>query len=122
MLGSRPVGRRVDKPWGHEEVWAETDRYVGKLLSIRSGQRLSLQLHRRKDESIYVVRGVLRLTLENQRGELEQCDLAPGESRRIPVGRRHRFEAVEDCELMEVSTPELDDVVRLEDDYGRADP
>ena len=120
MLGSRPVGRRVDKPWGHEEIWAETDRYVGKLLAIRAGQRLSLQLHRRKDESIYVVRGVLRLTLENERGELEQRDLAPGESRRIPVGRRHRFEALEDCELMEVSTPELDDVVRLEDDYGRS--
>ena len=116
------MGRRVDKPWGHEEVWAETDRYVGKLLSIRAGQRLSLQLHRRKDESIYVVRGVLRLTLENEHGELELSDLAPGESRRIPVGRRHRFEAIEDCELMEVSTPELDDVVRLEDDYGRADP
>jgi mannose-6-phosphate isomerase-like protein (cupin superfamily) len=116
------VGRRVDKPWGYEEIWAETDRYVGKLLSIRAGQRLSLQLHRRKDESIYVVRGVLRLTLENEHGELELSDLAPGESRRIPVGRRHRFEALEDCELMEVSTPELDDVVRLEDDYGRAGP
>jgi mannose-6-phosphate isomerase len=114
------VGRRVDKPWGHEEIWAETDRYVGKILSIRRGHRLSLQLHRRKDESIYVLRGSLRLTLENDGGELEQIELGPGEHRRIPTGRRHRFEAIDDCDLLEVSTPELDDVVRLDDDYGRS--
>lgn len=114
--------RHVEKPWGHETIWAVTERYVGKLLSIRTGHRLSLQLHRRKDESIYVLRGVLRLTLENDAGELETLRLGPGETRRIPTGRRHRFEAEEECELIEVSTPELDDVVRLEDDYGRRDP
>lgn len=110
----------MDKPWGYEEIWAETDRYAGKRLAIRAGHRLSLQLHRRKDESIYVLRGRLRLHLENGAGELEEEELTPGESRRIRSGRRHRFEALEDCELMEVSTAELDDVVRLEDDYGRS--
>ena len=119
MLRSRSVARRVDKPWGHEEIWAETERYAGKILSIRAGQRLSLQLHQKKDESIYVISGRLRLSLENDAGALEETDLAPGCSRRIPTGRRHRFEALEDVRLVEVSTPELDDVVRFEDDYGR---
>jgi mannose-6-phosphate isomerase-like protein (cupin superfamily) len=114
------VSRRVDKPWGHEEIWAETERYVGKLLVIRAGRRLSLQLHRRKDETIYVLSGKLRVWLEDEAGELEMAELAPGETRRIHSGRRHRFEAIDDCQLIEVSTPELDDVVRLEDDYGRA--
>lgn len=111
--------RRVEKPWGHEEIWAETDRYLGKILSIRRGERLSLQLHRKKDESIYVLRGRLKLTLETAAGELEDEELEPGDARRILPGRRHRFEAIEDTELVEVSTPEIDDVVRLQDDYGR---
>ena len=118
MAGESP--RRVDKPWGHELIWAETDRYVGKIISIDPGQRLSLQYHERKDESLIVLRGPLRLHLENSAGELEIHDLDPGQGTRIPVGRRHRFEALEDpVELVEVSTPELDDVVRLEDDYSR---
>ncbi len=116
------MGRRVEKPWGHEDIWAETDRYLGKLLWIRAGHRLSLQLHRQKDETIRVLHGTLRLTLENEAGELEVIDLGQGEGRRISPGRRHRFEAVEDCELIEVSSPEIDDVVRLEDDYGRSEP
>ncbi len=111
--------RRVEKPWGHEEIWAETDRYLGKILSIRRGERLSLQLHRQKDESIYVLRGRLKLTLETAAGELEDEELEPGDARRVFPGRRHRFEAIEDTELLEVSTPEIDDVVRLQDDYGR---
>ena len=114
------MSRRVEKPWGHEEIWAETPRYLGKILAIRAGQRLSLQLHREKDEAIYLLRGSLRLTLENDAGELEVRDLSPGDSARIAPGRRHRFEAVVDCELCEVSSPEIDDVVRLQDDYGRA--
>ena len=112
--------RRVEKPWGHEEIWAETDRYLGKILSIRRGERLSLQLHRKKDESIYVLRGRLKLTLETAAGELEDEELVPGDTRRVLPGRRHRFEAIEDTELVEVSTPEIDDVVRLQDDYGRS--
>ena len=111
--------RRVEKPWGHEDIWARTERYLGKILSIRQGRRLSLQLHRKKDESIYVLRGRLRLTLENETGQLETEELGPGEARRILPGRQHRFEAIEDTDLVEVSTPEIDDVVRLADDYGR---
>jgi len=114
------MGRRVEKPWGHEDIWAETPRYVGKLIVIHKGKRLSLQYHEHKDESILVLRGRLRLELENERGVLEVAELEAGESRRIPTGRKHRFGAVEDCEIVEVSTPELDDVVRLADDYGRA--
>jgi mannose-6-phosphate isomerase len=112
--------RRVGKPWGHEDIWAQTTRYVGKILSIRGGQRLSLQYHQVKDESILVLRGRLQLELENERGEIEVAELVPGEGRHIPPGRRHRFAALEDCELVEVSTPELEDIVRLEDDFGRA--
>jgi len=113
------MGRRVEKPWGHEDIWAETPRYVGKVLVIHKGKRLSLQYHERKDESILVIRGRLQLELENDGGTIEVLELAPGESRRIPTGRKHRFSAIEDCELVEVSTPELEDVVRLADDYGR---
>ena len=112
--------RRVDKPWGHEIIWAQTDRYVGKVISIDPGKRLSLQKHLKKDESVLVIRGTLRLHLENDEGVVEIHDLAPGENRRVPVGRIHRFEAVDETvEVVEVSTPELDDVVRLEDDFNR---
>jgi mannose-6-phosphate isomerase len=113
------TGRRVDKPWGHELIWAHTDRYVGKILVIETGKRLSLQRHEIKDESILVLSGRLRLYLEDEDGTLEAHDLEAGESLRIPTGRVHRFEALERCELIEVSTPELDDVIRLEDDFGR---
>jgi mannose-6-phosphate isomerase-like protein (cupin superfamily) len=112
--------KRVNKPWGHEEIWAHTDRYVGKVIVIDPHSRLSLQYHERKDESILVIRGPLRLHLENEAGEMTCQDLAAGEARRVPVGRKHRFEALDQqVELIEVSTPELDDVVRLEDDFGR---
>ena len=111
--------KHVDKPWGHEVWFAQTERYVGKILVIEAGKRLSLQYHRVKDESIYVQEGKLRLTLERD-GELEVEDLGPGEARHIPPGTRHRFEALERCVLCEVSTPEVDDVVRLEDDFGRS--
>jgi mannose-6-phosphate isomerase-like protein (cupin superfamily) len=118
-VADRESARRVEKPWGHELIWAHTDRYVGKLLVIEAGHRLSLQKHLKKDESIFVVRGKLRLVLGDEAGELHEIDLGPGEHHRIPTGRIHRFIALERVELMEVSTPELDDVVRLEDDYGR---
>ncbi len=111
--------QRVDKPWGHELIWAHTDRYVGKILVIEAGARLSLQRHLVKDESILVRSGRLRLTLEDAAGELTVVELGAGEHRHVPTGRIHRYEAIERTELLEVSTPELDDVVRLEDDYGR---
>ena len=113
------AGRRVDKPWGHELIWAHTDRYVGKVLVIEAGRRLSLQRHLVKDESILVTAGRLRLTLEDETGRLRVEELVAGDRRHVPTGRVHRYEAIERTELMEVSTPELDDVVRLEDDFGR---
>jgi mannose-6-phosphate isomerase len=111
--------RRVPKPWGHELIWALTDRYCGKILVIETGRRLSLQYHERKDESIWVMSGRLLLHLEDEAGELTTRELGPGEGARIEVGRRHRYEAIERVELLEVSTPEIEDVVRLSDDYGR---
>jgi mannose-6-phosphate isomerase len=113
--------KRVPKPWGHELIWAHTDRYVGKILVIEAGKRLSLQRHEVKDESIYVLSGRLRLYLEDDRGVVETEELGPGDHQRVATGRIHRYEAIERVELMEVSTPELDDVVRLEDRYGRAE-
>jgi mannose-6-phosphate isomerase len=113
------VPRRVEKPWGSELIWAHTDRYVGKFIVIDTGRRLSLQRHVYKDESILVMTGRLRLTLEDDAGNVTDVELGPGESRRVPTGRIHRMEAIERVELVEVSTPELDDVIRLEDDFGR---
>ena len=111
--------RRVDKPWGNELIWSLTDRYCGKVITIETGRRLSLQYHERKDESIYVLSGRLRLHLDDEAGAMVVRELGPGESARVPVGRRHRFEAAERVELIEVSTPEVDDVIRVEDDFGR---
>jgi mannose-6-phosphate isomerase len=115
----RETARRVEKPWGHELIWAHTDRYVGKILVIEAGKRLSLQRHLVKDESIFVAAGRLRLYLEDEAGEVRIEELVAGDHRHVPTGRIHRYEAIERTELMEVSTPELDDVVRLEDDFGR---
>jgi len=115
----RESARRVEKPWGHELIWAHTDRYVGKVLVIEAGKRLSLQRHLVKDESIFVAAGRLRLSLEDESGEIRVEELVAGDHRHVPTGRIHRYEAIERTELMEVSTPELDDVVRLEDDFGR---
>ena len=110
----------VEKPWGYEIIWAHTDRYVGKILHIRKGECLSYQYHRVKDETIRVLSGILDLDLERD-GEREKLRLAPDESLHIVPRMKHRMIAVEDCDVLEVSTPELDDVVRLEDRYGRAD-
>jgi mannose-6-phosphate isomerase-like protein (cupin superfamily) len=111
--------RYVDKPWGNELIWVLTDRYCGKVITIDAGRRLSLQRHKVKDESVYVVSGLLRLHLEDDSGKIQAIDLGPGGTRRVPPGRKHRFEALERVELVEISTPELDDVERLEDDFGR---
>ena len=110
--------RRVDKPWGYELRFAETDRYAGKVLFVKAGSQLSLQYHDRKDEAFYVQQGTLDLVLGT--GDEQRVErLGPGESRRIAPKTIHRFRAVSDCLLFEVSTPELTDVVRIEDDYGR---
>ncbi len=109
----------VNKPWGYELRWAITDRYLGKLIHVNQGHQLSLQYHVEKDESIFVQSGVLDLVLENTHGQLETHRLDAGMSAHIRPGFRHRFVAVEDVDLFEVSSPEIDDIVRLEDDYGR---
>ena len=111
--------KTVTKPWGHELIWAHTDRYVGKMLHIARGESLSLQYHRVKDETIMLLRG--RLLFEHYREGEEpiRTELAPREPFHVTPGIRHRMTALEDCEIVEVSTPELDDVVRLEDRYGR---
>ena len=112
--------RLVPKPWGREIVFAHTDRYAGKILEIEAGKRLSLQYHERKEETLYLLAGRLRLET-GRRDALETRILEPGASFHLPPGLCHRFTALEPCRLIEVSSPELDDVVRLEDDFGRAD-
>ena len=114
------AGTHVAKPWGYENRWAMTDLYLGKILHINSGEALSLQYHDHKDESILVMRGVMDLDLDDDAKVLRRHRLMPGDSRRILPGRRHRMTAVEDCDVFEVSTPYPDDVVRLEDRYGRS--
>jgi mannose-6-phosphate isomerase len=113
--------KRVDKPWGHEVWWASTERYVGKLLHVRKGESLSLQYHRVKDETILVQSG--RLLFETRAagatGELTRREMGPGDAFHITPGTVHRMTGIDDCDIVEVSTPELDDVVRLEDRYGR---
>ncbi|HLU53053.1 MAG TPA: cupin domain-containing protein [Acidimicrobiia bacterium] len=111
--------RHVSKPWGSEMIWAETDDYVGKVIRIHAGHRLSLQLHEEKEESILVIGGKLRLHTGPDADNVTSRILEPGESAHIPPGMVHRFEAIEDTELVEVSTPQLMDVIRLQDDYGR---
>jgi quercetin dioxygenase-like cupin family protein len=109
---------RVEKPWGHEIIWARTEQYVGKLLHIRAGHRLSLQFHRVKDETVHVQSGKMRFIVEEEGAMVERI-LGPGDSYHITPNTKHRMEAVTDCDVLEASTPELDDVVRLEDSYGR---
>jgi mannose-6-phosphate isomerase-like protein (cupin superfamily) len=111
----------VQKPWGREEIFARTARYVGKFLVVRSGEALSLQYHRQKDETLALVDGAVRLLIEEE-GRLVEHRMEPGDAYHIPAGTRHRLEALTDSRIVEVSTPELDDVVRLEDRYGRVSP
>ncbi|HSM13970.1 MAG TPA: cupin domain-containing protein [Thermoanaerobaculia bacterium] len=112
--------RRVEKPWGHEMIVAQTTAYVGKILHIEPGHALSLQYHERKDETFFVARGEIELQVEED-GALVRRPLREGESYHVRPTTRHRMVAGPvGCDLFEVSTPELDDVVRLEDRYGRA--
>jgi quercetin dioxygenase-like cupin family protein len=110
---------RVEKPWGHEVWWALTDAYAGKILHVERGQRLSLQFHEEKDESAYLLSGRLLLTKGPSEDRLTTVELGPGDAWRNAPGEVHTIEALEDADVLEVSTPELDDVVRLKDSYGR---
>jgi len=113
--------KRVDKPWGYEIWWALSERYVGKILHVRKGESLSLQYHRVKDETILLQSGKLLFETRpaGEEGELRRLEMKPGDVFHITPGTVHRMTGLEDCDIVEVSTPELDDVVRLEDRYGR---
>ncbi len=113
------VPRHVDKPWGYELIWAESEVYVGKVLFVRAGQALSLQYHEQKDESWLVQSGRASLELGRVGGDLEALEIAAGDCFRYRPGTVHRVTAIEDTTILEVSTAHLDDVVRLDDRYGR---
>ncbi len=110
---------RVDKPWGYELRWATTDRYVGKVIHVDAGHALSMQYHNVKDETILLWTGRIQFEIE-ENGKRVTREMTPGESVHITPGTVHRMTAVEDSDIFEVSTPELEDVVRLDDRYGRA--
>ena len=113
------VPYRVDKPWGHELIWARTDRYAGKILHVNAGQILSCQYHNVKDETMHVLRGELILRTQAPGGEMTERPFRTGESVHIPAKLIHQIEAVEDSDVLEASTAELDDLVRITDRYGR---
>ena len=117
--GAPFAGRKVEKPWGYELIWAESDRYAGKILHIERGEQLSYQYHERKDETIHVLAGELELEVAAPDGPRQTIRLLAGQSFHIPPRLRHRMTAVVTCDVLEASTPELDDVVRLDDRYGR---
>ena len=112
--------QRIEKPWGYELIWARTDNYAGKVLHINRGHMLSLQYHETKEESILLYSGRMTFVFEDEGGTLREIPLQAGEAHHIPTGRKHRMIALEDCDVFEVSTPHLDDVVRIADGYGRA--
>jgi mannose-6-phosphate isomerase len=117
-MTGRSTVTHVPKPWGFERIWAHTDEYVGKILHINAGQALSVQYHNVKDETVYLLSGELIYRIwEND--QPRTVELAIGDAYRITPGTVHQMEAVTDCEILEVSTPHLDDVVRLKDRYGR---
>jgi mannose-6-phosphate isomerase len=113
--------KRIEKPWGYELVFAATERYCGKVIFVRAGEQLSLQFHRKKDETIYVHSGRAEFEIGDPGGTLDAEVIAPGRAFHFAAGTVHRIRAIEDTVLLEVSTPETEDVVRLEDRYGRAD-
>jgi quercetin dioxygenase-like cupin family protein len=110
---------RVEKPWGYEVWWAQSDHYLGKFLHLNAGQRLSVQVHREKDETSYLLSGCLRLSEGPSAEDLEEREIGAGSAWRVKAGTVHTIEALEDSIVVEVSTPHPDDVVRLEDRYGR---
>jgi mannose-6-phosphate isomerase len=111
--------RRVDKPWGYELIWADTDLYAGKILHVNAGHALSLQYHVQKDETIHLLRGAMKFWVGPSVEALSETPLQEGQSYHITPGTVHRMEAITDIDILEASTPHLGDVVRLEDRYGR---
>ncbi|HEV8447996.1 MAG TPA: cupin domain-containing protein [Gemmatimonadaceae bacterium] len=117
MSGRAPI-THVPKPWGHETIWAKTDEYVGKILHIKAGEALSVQYHTVKDETVYLLSGQLKYRIWEGDRPVD-VNLEIGDAYRVTPGTVHQMEAVTDCDILEVSTPHLDDVVRLKDRYGR---
>jgi mannose-6-phosphate isomerase len=119
-MSGRTEVRHVQKPWGHETIWASNELYVGKILHVTAGQALSVQYHKVKDETVYLLSGQLKYCVQVEGAErLEDVLLSAGEAFRITPGTIHYMEAVTDCVVLEASTPHLDDIVRLQDRYGR---
>ncbi len=119
-MSGRVEVTHVPKPWGHETIWAHTDRYVGKILHITAGQALSVQYHERKDETVFLLTGEMNYWVQLPGDDqLRDQRLTQGQSFRITPGTIHYMEAITDCDVLEASTPELDDVVRIKDRYGR---
>ena len=110
---------QVEKPWGHEVIWADTELYVGKILHVNAGEALSLQYHREKDETLYVLSGYVRMEAGSSPEDLEAVELRAGDAMRLRPGTVHRMEALEESDVLEASTPHLEDLVRLDDRYGR---
>ena len=111
--------KKIEKPWGYELIFAHTPKYAGKLIFVTGGHRLSLQYHKKKDETLYVYQGKAVIEIGEDEGRMVQLEVSKGDRVRIRPLTRHRFTAMEDTTVFEVSTPELDDVKRLADDYGR---
>src|SRR5438128_5634716 len=107
-MNTKQAVQRVEKPWGYELIWARTKDYVGKILHINKGHKLSLQYHQIKEETIIVQSGKMNFVFENDSGRMEEITLLPGEAHHIPPGRKHRMIALEDCDVFEVSTSHLD--------------
>ena len=119
-MSGRTDVRRVPKPWGHETIWAANELYVGKILHINAGHRLSVQYHEQKDETVHLLTGELKYCVQLEGSETPtDMHLKTGESFRVTPGTIHYMEAVTDCDVLEASTPHLDDVIRLQDVYGR---
>lgn len=119
-MSGRADVRRVEKPWGYEIIWAHTDRYVGKILHVNAGEQLSVQYHERKDETVYLLSGEMKYWVQLPGDSvLRDQQLVAGQSFRITPLTVHYMEAITDCDVLEASTPELDDVVRMKDRYGR---
>ncbi len=117
---TEPYVKKVDKPWGYELHWVPEDApYMGKILHINSGARLSLQLHDKKQESWFLMGGKAAVVWEDEKGDLRQTELEPGKGYTTRIGQRHRLVGLTDCDVIEVSTPELGTTWRLEDDYAR---
>ena len=111
--------RKTEKPWGYELLFALTDKYAGKVIYVKQGHRLSLQYHEEKDETLYIYEGKALVEIEGEDGQLVQSEMSSGDCFRLTPMIKHRMKALEDTVFFEVSTPELEDVVRMDDDYGR---